>query len=64
LPNQISFPPYEAAKATDILEFANRESIRSGELLAVRIGRKLVIRRESLDQWLQSHERKLTEAGV
>jgi excisionase family DNA binding protein len=60
--NPISYSLYEAHKATEIPQRYIRDAVKRGELPAVRLGRNLVIRRESLDNWLQAYERRLNDA--
>jgi excisionase family DNA binding protein len=57
----VSYSPYEASKATDIPESVIRHYIKTGDLPVVRVNRSLVIRREALDNWLRSLERRLPD---
>ena len=46
----------ESAEATTLSRETIKKAVRSGELAAVHIGRRVVIRPAALDAWLASNE--------
>jgi len=51
----VAYSPLSAAAATGLRPERIRAAIRDGSLAAVRVGVKTIIKRSSLEAWLDSH---------